>query len=264
MQALTAYLYPLRRPHREDRDSCTTQDNEVFVEVFLNLCLKTLFLEVPIGEFHIRSKAIQKPGPGALLVRVYAAALNPVDWEDTRQSCTPRVTAKLPSNVSFDEVASVPLCLATAAVGSSSVGQYVVQLAKLSGFSTIVMTAPLHNTDLLKSLGAWHVIDRNADGPAAAKKILGDIPTEFIYGPELRLLGVSLYSKLTSLLWSGAIKVGMALLYKFRIYADIILSSIANIEVLPNGLSGILDGLDRLKKIKVSGTKLVARPLEPA
>ena len=62
--------------------------------------------------------------------------------------------------------------------GAGSVGQYgtpasiketyrlltnarsAIQLAKLSGFSPIITTASLHNTDLLRSLGATHVVDR--------------------------------------------------------------------------------------------------------
>ncbi len=36
------------------------------------------------------------------------------------------------------------------------------------------------------------------------------------------------------------------------------------VEVLPNGLAGIIDGLERMKKDQVSGTKLVARPQETA
>ena len=61
--------------------------------------------------------------------------------------------------------------------GASSVGQYstswalndgayranghpAIQLARLSGFSPIITTASLHNTDLLRSLGATHVVDR--------------------------------------------------------------------------------------------------------
>ena len=35
-----------------------------------------------------------------------------------------------------------------------------------------------------------------------------------------------------------------------------------NVEVLPNGLAGIPDGLDKLKAGKVSATKLVAHPQE--
>ena len=36
------------------------------------------------------------------------------------------------------------------------------------------------------------------------------------------------------------------------------------VEVLPNGLAGIPDGLERMKQDKVSGTKLIAHPQETA
>ncbi|TFK17632.1 hypothetical protein FA15DRAFT_710607 [Coprinopsis marcescibilis] len=45
--------------------------------------------------------------------------------------------------------------------GSSSVGQYAIQLAKLSGFTPIVVTASYKHAEYLKSLGATDVIDRN-------------------------------------------------------------------------------------------------------
>ena len=37
-----------------------------------------------------------------------------------------------------------------------------IQFAKLSGFSPIITTASLRNADLLKSLGATHVVDRTS------------------------------------------------------------------------------------------------------
>ncbi|KAL5486254.1 hypothetical protein ACEPAI_7300 [Sanghuangporus weigelae] len=200
------------------------------------------------------------------------------------------IAAKIPSNVSFDEAASVPEFIG----GSTSVGQYVIQLAKLSGFSPIITTASLHNADLLKSIGATLVIDRNKDVSTDTKKVLNDVPLELIYdaasrqeqdswrllapggiliiaslfqvdkesekykdkavinsffgevnSPEHRQFGVSLYSKLTNLLESGAIKP-------------------CRVEVLPNGLAGIPDGLDRVGNNIVSGMKLVARPWETA
>ena len=85
--------------------------------------------------------------------------------------------------------------------GSSSVGQFGkgftatfymissiilsregIQLAKLSGFSPIVTTASLHNSDLLKSLGANYVVDRSAsDVPAEIRKALGSSTAPLVY-----------------------------------------------------------------------------------
>ncbi|OCB88164.1 GroES-like protein [Sanghuangporus baumii] len=319
---------------------------------------KALILDKPHGEFSVGTRPIPKPGPGELLVKVHATALNPVDWAvrdynifvsvypavlgidsagtveeigegvkgfakgdrvlheghfkndyGTFQQYTlvpAEITAKIPSNISFDEAASVSLCLVTAAAGlyghvyypegatkykapweeggeglyrgksilviggSASVGQYVIQLAKLSGFSPIIATASLHNADLLKSIGATHVIDRKSpDVSAEARKVLNGAPLDVLFDaasrteqeswglvapggtlivisrseidknsekykdktvintvfgsvhfPDLREMGVSLYSKLTVLLESGAIKPN-------------------RVEVLPNGLAGI-------------------------
>ena len=55
-----------------------------------------------------------------------------------------------------------------------------IQLAKLSGFSTIITTCSPHNADLVKSLGATHVIDRKADVVAEARKVLSE-PPKVIY-----------------------------------------------------------------------------------
>lgn len=84
--------------------------------------------------------------------------------------------------------------------GSSSVGQYslftsqpfllyqsliikilaAIQLAKLSGFSPIITTASLRSEDLVKSLGATHLVDRKSDVVAEVKKITSS-PVEVIY-----------------------------------------------------------------------------------
>ena len=58
-----------------------------------------------------------------------------------------------------------------------------IQLAKLSGFSPIIVTASLHHAEYLESLGATHVIDRNVPPAALASKIniiTQDAPIKYI------------------------------------------------------------------------------------
>jgi len=43
-----------------------------------------LLLESAPGEFNVGERDIPKPSPGELLVKVKAAALNPVDWKIQR------------------------------------------------------------------------------------------------------------------------------------------------------------------------------------
>ncbi|TFK79043.1 GroES-like protein [Polyporus arcularius HHB13444] len=218
-------------------------------------------------------------------------------------------TSKIPDNISFDQAASVPLGFATVATGlwshhsdaksanwpapweqegttkfagkpalilggASSVGQYAIQLAKLSGHSPIITTASSHNAALLKSLGATHVIDRSRapeDVLREIQKVTGGTPIEYVYDPIAtadtqdklkdgagkrvvvvfgsvhapfnRALGLELCSRLTDWLRTGVIVPN-------------------RVEVLPKGLAGIPQGLERLKQGTVSGTKLVVRPQE--
>ncbi|KAF9260468.1 GroES-like protein [Marasmius fiardii PR-910] len=232
------------------------------------------------------------------------------------------IVAKIPGSISYSQAASVPLGLATAAIGlfsenpqgaglnptldktkkytgkpafvfggSSSVAQYAIQLLKWSGFSPVITYASGNHTEYLKSLGATHVVDRRAitvkDLPAKVKKIAG-APIKTVYDAislddtqiasyeiladggtmvvtldaaitdptgnrkivhvfgnvqpkENRTFGRVLYKNLTKFLEDGTIKPN-------------------RIEELPNGLAGIPDGLERIKKGQVGGTKLVALP----
>ncbi|EIM83601.1 GroES-like protein [Stereum hirsutum FP-91666 SS1] len=127
-------------------------------------------------------------------------------------------TAKIPENLSFDEAATVPIGLATAVMGfyggkaseerggaglpvpweesgrdrfrdepifitggASSVGQFVIQMAKLSGFGPIITTASAQHTEYCKFAGATHIIDYHTTPyssiPSAVASILSPSPT---------------------------------------------------------------------------------------
>jgi NADPH:quinone reductase-like Zn-dependent oxidoreductase len=92
---------------------------------------------------------------------------------------TAEQTGKIPDNISFEQAATIPLGLITVVVGfknlglaekqvdgesllvwggSSSVGAFAVQYAKMLGY-TVFATASPHNHEYVKSLGADHVFD---------------------------------------------------------------------------------------------------------
>ncbi|KAJ7617252.1 chaperonin 10-like protein [Roridomyces roridus] len=119
------------------------------------------------------------------------------------------IVAKLPSTISLEEGASIPVGLFTSyhalyaqppdgaglvsplspggrgkyagqAIvilgGAGATGHYGLQLARLSGFSTIITTASLKHSDWLKSLGATHVLDRTLPDAALVDAISGLAP----------------------------------------------------------------------------------------
>ncbi|KAF8440464.1 chaperonin 10-like protein [Boletus edulis BED1] len=236
-------------------------------------------------------------------------------------------TAKIPPNLDFDRAATVPLGFDTASVGlysdqlgagltppwveggrdkyagksilimggSSSVGSYVIQLAKLSGFSHIITTANPAHQDELKLLGATEVIDRHLSGEkftAALQKITQQ-PIKIAYDaialPETQRAAMSAVAQGGKLVMTlqPAVKEeegkGRSVTATFgHPYAEPnkIMCSQSwkvlgkwlqdglikpnNFEVLPNGLFAIPGGLQRMKDGKISGKKLVVHPQETA
>ncbi|KAH9947428.1 GroES-like protein [Amylocystis lapponica] len=238
------------------------------------------------------------------------------------------LTVKLPRNVSLDNAASIPGGLFTAALGlyekpyprggagltppwaggrgqyagkpivvfggSSSVGQYVLQLARLSGFGPIIATASLHNATLLKSLGATHVLDRHLSADVLRAEIakITSAPVETVYDavslPDTQLAAhrvlapggtlvlvlddvipkeerssdktvVFTYGYVhTPLAHAGGIELVKAL--PGLLEEKVIVPN--RVEILPGGLEGIKSGMDRMRKDEVSGQKLVVRPHE--
>lgn len=81
--------------------------------------------------------------------------------------------------------------------GSSSVGQYAVQLAKISGFEKIVTNSSARHAALLKSLGADVVLDRAVSNSAEDfKAAVGGLPVAFVFDAisekETQVLGVEI------------------------------------------------------------------------
>ena len=87
----------------------------------------------------------------------------------------------------------------------------------------------------------------------------------YMQDPAQKDIGLGLIKALPSLLESGKIKVSDGCGY-FQLLIVInwlyFFFQPNNYEVIPNGLAGIPDGLERLKAGMVSATKLVARPWE--
>lgn len=80
--------------------------------------------------------------------------------------------------------------------GSSSVGQYAIQLARLSGFERIITNASSAHHDFLKSLGAHVVLDRKTSTAVDFKKASGDLPLGYVYdsisSKETQSLGIEI------------------------------------------------------------------------
>jgi len=241
------------------------------------------------------------------------------------------VTAKIPGNISVEEAATIPLGLATAALGlfdqyspgsaqlfppwedggrgryagkpivifggATSSGQFAIQLAKLSGFSPIIATASPHNTDLLKGLGATHVLDRYLPAEtlvAEVAKITGGSPVEVVYdgvslpetqnpafdvlapGGQLVLVlreavdatkkSAAPDKKIVNVFGNVNLpdrrKTGQSLYAKLTGLVEEGVLKPNRVEVLPDGLAAIPKGLKRLENDEISALKLVVRPQE--
>ncbi|KJA25109.1 hypothetical protein HYPSUDRAFT_161272 [Hypholoma sublateritium FD-334 SS-4] len=274
---------------------------------------------------------VDELGPGVkefdIRDRVFTQGLRSIEFAGFQQYALSRASnvSKIPPNVSFDGASSFPVALTAAYVGlynrsphgleftpptsssargkyagtpivilggASTVGQYTIQLAKVSGFSPIFTTASLKHTERLSALGATAVLDRNLPSSALAAAIVqrtqapiltvyDAISTEDTQQTGLTLLApggrLAVVQQPTTTCREGRTIVqvigglgqphNIALLSQF--YHDVAYQFLEegwlkpnNVEVLPDGLAGIPDGLRRLELDQVSGVKLVARPQE--
>ena len=83
--------------------------------------------------------------------------------------------------------------------GASSVGQYAIQLARLSGYECIVTNASANNHEFLRKLGAHVVLDRSNSTPESFLASLGDFPLDFVFDgisvASTQRLGVEILQK---------------------------------------------------------------------
>jgi len=335
---------------------------------------KALIIKEEKAPFTLGTLPVPKPGAGQILIKIKAAALNPVDWKQQkygfRIESYPAVLGwelagdieelgdgvegfkkgdkvfasgfpptnimssfqqyavipsnnfgKIPPNIDYAQATTLPAGYSTAAVGllaalpagaglnptfdskvnfsgqpafvlggSSCVGQFAIQILRVLGYSTIITYASAKHTDYLKSLGATHVIDRNAvstaDLPAAVKKIAG-APIKIVYDAiseedtkeasfaTLAEGGIAIAvlsgenravdgTKFIIIFGSNDLHREFgALMWKIlpkQVAEGVIVPN--RVERVPNGLAGIVDGLKKLEDNRVSGVKLVFFPEE--
>lgn len=231
-------------------------------------------------------------------------------------------TFKIPSYLTYEAASTIPLAFATAVGGvfgdlevpipaagaklplelnglppvlvwggSSSVGAYAIQLAKLSGYK-VVATASPSNFDYVKSLGADVVVDYH-DAEKAVEEIVKatggklslvvDAVSE--HGSTalaVRSIGPSGGIISTVLPVDDSVKngrtdiqilsAGAAIVYKrkeilaaYRFIVEALdqKAFIPNpVEIIPGGLLGVNEGFKRQREHAISGVKLVYQVLE--
>ncbi|KAF7789619.1 hypothetical protein EIP86_000565 [Pleurotus ostreatoroseus] len=246
------------------------------------------------------------------------------------EGVTSLAVGDVPANLTIDQAASIPVAFGTATIGlycppdnrggagltapweeggrgkyagkpivilggSTSVSQAAIQLAKMSGFSPIITTASLKNAELLKSLGATHVIDRNLSAPEftsvvhAITKDQIDVIFEGASSDELQVAAYELLASggvyagcrggsgipeaqrtpdkpvtfvFGSPFWQDRRKLCVGLYKSIPTFFESGEFKPNNVEVIPGGFSGAIIGLQRMEKGEVSAKKLVVHPPE--
>ncbi|EIW77948.1 GroES-like protein [Coniophora puteana RWD-64-598 SS2] len=330
------------------------------------------------ASFALQQISIPQAGPGEVLVKNYAAGLNPIDYK-TQESgfyvvreypailgfegagvvsaigegvihlkegdrvayqgvATNKgrsfqqwvVTSadwvfKLPNSISFDTAAAIPIALLAAVIGTyqppphglgvatpwsstgrsahsgspivvlggtSNVGQYAIQLARLAGFDAIITTASPRNSSLLQRLGATHVLDRSLSIEALVQeveKITGNKKVLHVFDAvgiaETQQAALSIVAEGGKVLTTNAPQgkapegsdkqvvfvMGALMVPQHQAFGKEFLSVWASlfesgdikasaVEIVPGGLNGVETTLKQLKTI--SGKKFVVRPFE--
>lgn len=232
--------------------------------------------------------------------------------------------ARIPEKMSYDEAATICVAFAAACMGlfaeapiglglnphftwephfigkttvviggSTSVGQYAIQLLKFLGFSRIIAYASARHFDYLATLGITDIIDRGTTPlnqlSLAVKKLTCDpllVVFDALGFPEAQEAGYDMLSEggqvmtinfdqrpqksesdgkifrdvLGTVHLPAQSEFGRRMFRSLGKFMDEGVIKPNHLEVLPHGLSGIVAGLDRLKNNQVSAVKLVAHP----
>ncbi|KAG8730726.1 hypothetical protein FRC10_002394 [Ceratobasidium sp. 414] len=334
---------------------------------------KAFLLLAKQGKTEVGTRPIPTPKGNQALVKITAAAINPVDWKIVDigipfvtqfpavlgidaagivESVGPEVTAfkkgdrvlfegqfqpsdvaafqqyalgdtdamaKIPDNITDDQASTIPLGSSTALFGlfqksgiafpedgptatgksififggSSSVGQFAIQFARIAGFSTIATTASAKHTELLKSLGATQVFDRDVGLEAIQAVLLLPFGRVFdiVRNPVTQVLGVDLLTTPSPAPGAHHGSVSpLAAELKAKIEGKVTAHSVFGssqtdkplsipywkvltrwleegkfvpnpVQVVGGGLSGVTEAFDLSRK-GVSGVKLVVHPQE--
>ncbi len=217
-------------------------------------------------------------------------------------------TAKIPDNITFEQAATLPLGLITVVVGfkdldiaekkvdgepilvwggSSSVGAYAIQYAKLLGY-TVLTTASPHNFEYVKSLGADQVFDHRDANVVENIRNATNGKLKLVYD-AISANGTTTTASQTLSSEGGKVLVVLNVNEKFPENVSIIRTFAADthtdkardlgkrtwasveewlrsglikpnpVKIVENGLLGVEHGFALQKQGKVSGEKLVYR-----
>ncbi|KIY65797.1 GroES-like protein [Cylindrobasidium torrendii FP15055 ss-10] len=232
-----------------------------------------------------------------------------------------RFIAKIPESLAFDQAATIPVAFLAAVTGlfggkglgaglnpdvewpapqqkdqtiviiggSSSVGQYAIQLSKFLGFSTIVAYASKKHHALLADLGATQLVDRAAV-PLEKLDTAVSGPAKIVYdavaSAESQEIATKIVSTEGAVITVGEDKrsekpadktflnvFGSSFAPGHEVFGEKLWAKVGRLleekiirpnrlEVIPGGLNGIVSGLKRLENNEISGEKLVVRPQE--
>ncbi|KXN81278.1 hypothetical protein AN958_05326 [Leucoagaricus sp. SymC.cos] len=241
-----------------------------------------LFLLSKNGEYSLGTRPIPQPSQGELLVKVKATALNPEDWKVQKYGW---LFEEYPTVAGSDISSTFPVALSAAYFLFFNEVPHGMGLKPLD--SSGRKNHYERHTEKLKALGATHIIERTIPltsirshlaeilntSTAATGGLFGYI-YDAISEKETQLAAYDLLRP------SGKLAIVLPSVIETKSednggseypsqHCSSVTSMIENgvlmpteIEILPGGLGGIVDGLKMLEAGKVSGKKLVASPEE--